>query len=73
MACIDPDGSLTITATFLLKSLAEQPLSPEEIAKRLGEPLFRVRGNLRELREAGLIEEEGGVFHLTEEGRGRLK
>ena len=72
MACIDPDGILTVTAKFLLKSLAQDPLPLEEIAKRLGEPLFRVRGNLRELSGAGLIVEEGGRYHLTDEGRARL-
>jgi predicted transcriptional regulator len=72
MACIDADGTLTITAKFLLKSLAESPLPPEEIARALGEPLFKVRGNLREMREAGLIDEEGGRFFLTEEGKGKL-
>lgn len=72
MACIDPDGTLTITAKFLLKTLDRMPLQPEEIAKALGEPLFKVRGNLREMREAGLIDEDGGKFHLTEEGRGKL-
>ncbi len=72
MACIDPDGTLTITGKFLLKSLVEKPLPPEEIARRLGEPLFKVRGNLREIREAGLIDEEGGNFHLTEAGRAKI-
>lgn len=72
MACIDPDGTLTITGKFLLKSLAEAPLPPEEIARRLGEPLFKVRGNLREMREAGLIDEDGGNFHLTDEGRAKI-
>lgn len=72
MACIDPDGFLTVTAIFLLRNLAEQPLPPVEIAKRLGEPLFKVRGNLREMEEAGLIQEQGGLYVLTEEGRGKI-
>lgn len=72
MACIDPDGTLTITAKFLLKELGKQHLPPEEIAKALGEPLFRIRGNLREIMEAGLIGEDDGTFHLTEAGRERL-
>ena len=72
MACIDPDGFLTVTAIFLLKSLAQQPLPPAEIAKRLGEPLFKVRGNLREMEEAGLIQEQGGLYVLTEEGRSKI-
>jgi len=72
MACIDPDGTLTITARFLLKELGKQPLPPEDIAKALGEPLFKIRGNLREMMEAGLIGEEGGDFRLTDAGRERL-
>ena len=72
MACIDPDGTLTITAKFLLKELGKQPLPPEDIAKALGEPLFKIRGNLREMMEAGLIGEEGGDFRLTDAGRERL-
>ena len=72
MACIDPDGYLTVTATFLLKNLAEQSLPPEDIAKRMGEPLFKTRGNLREMADAGLIEEKDGVYLLTEEGRAKV-
>lgn len=72
MACIDPSGTLTPVGTLLLKGLAEQPMPPEDIAKYLGEPLFKVRGNLRELAGAELIEEEGGLYFLTEEGQGRL-
>jgi len=72
MACIDPDGTLTITAKFLLKELNKQRLPPEDIAKALGEPLFKIRGNLREMREAGLIDEEDGQFYLTEAGKGKL-
>ncbi len=72
MACIDPDGTLTPLGTMLLKGLAERPMPPEDIATYLGEPLFKVRGNLRELAGAGLIEEEGGLYSLTEEGKGRL-
>ena len=72
MACIDPDGTLTVTGGLLLKGLAEQPMPPEDIAKFLSEPLFRIRGSLRELAEAELIEEAGGLYRLTEAGRGKL-
>jgi hypothetical protein len=72
MACIDPDGVLTVTGKFLLKSLDGGPQPPEAIAKAMGEPLFRVRGSLREMREADLIDEEGGMFFLTEAGKGKL-
>jgi hypothetical protein len=72
MACIDSTGTLTITAKFLIKELGKNPLPPPEIAKALGEPVFRVRGNLRELAEAGFIREEDGVYHLTDQGREHL-
>jgi predicted transcriptional regulator len=72
VACIDSTGSLTITAKFLIKELGKNPLPPLEIAKALGEPVFRIRGNLRELTEAGFIREEEGLFHLTEVGREHL-
>jgi predicted transcriptional regulator len=72
MGCIDPDGTLTLTAKFLIKTLAEGPLPPEDIAKVMSEPIFRVRGNLRELTQANLIQEEGGLYSLTDEGREKL-
>jgi len=72
MACIDAEGTLTPMGFLLLKGLAEQPMPPEDIAKHLGEPVFRVRGSLRELAEADLIEEDGGLYHLTEAGKGKL-
>lgn len=72
MACIDSSGTLTPTGYLLLKGLAEQPMPPEDVAKHLGEPLFRVRGSLRELAAADLIEERGGLFHVTEAGQSKL-
>jgi predicted transcriptional regulator len=72
VACIDSDGTLTPTGLVLLKGLAEQPMAPEDVAKHIGEPIFKVRGSLRELAGAELIEEEGGLFRLTDAGRERL-
>ena len=72
MACIDAEGILTPMGLLLLRGLAEQPMPPEDIAKHLGEPLFRVRGSLRELVGAEFIDEAGGLFHLTEAGQGKL-
>lgn len=72
MACIDADGTLTLTGKFLLKELDKTPLSPQEIAKAIGEPVFKVRGSLRELDGAGFIKENDGIFQITEEGRAKL-
>jgi predicted transcriptional regulator len=72
MPCIDSDGTLTVTGRFLLLSLADGPLPAEEIAARLKIPLFRARGSIREMAQAGVIREEGGSYHITDEGRARL-
>ena len=71
MACVEPDGTLSESAKELLK-ITESPATPEDISSRLGQPLFKVRSSLRELAQAGLIQEEGGAFSTTEVGRERL-
>jgi predicted transcriptional regulator len=68
MACVNPDGTLSPTAKALLKSL-ETPLGVEEIAARLGSPLFKVRSSLRELVEAGLVEAREDNYIVSEEGK----
>ncbi len=72
MACIEPDGSLTVAGAAMVKELAKGPLSPPDIASALGEPVFKVRGNLRELSQAGIVEEKDGLFHVTDEGKAKL-
>lgn len=67
MPCIGPDGTLTESAKSLLRLLA-QPATPEEVAARLGQPLFAVRASLRELVSAALVQVEGGRYLITEEG-----
>ena len=71
MPCIGPDGTLTESAKALLILLA-QPAAPEEIAARLGQPLFSVRASLRELVGADLARTEGGKYVITEAGRKKL-
>jgi predicted transcriptional regulator len=70
MACVSADGTISASAKALIKSL-ESPLSVEEIASRLGSPLFKVRSSLRELVEARLIEVQGDRYLATEEGKKR--
>lgn len=72
MGCIEPDGSLSVTASVLLENLADTPLPMTEITMLLKVPGFMVRANLREMEEAGLIRRDEGRYHITEEGRGRL-
>jgi predicted transcriptional regulator len=52
----------------VLKSLKNGALSPEEIASKTWQPLFRVRSGLRELQNAGLVEETEDKYKLSKEG-----
>jgi len=52
----------------LLKSLKNGVLSPDEIANITGQPLFRVRSGLRELKKAGFVEEKEGKYRLSKNG-----
>lgn len=72
MPCIGADGTLTESAKTLLK-LLEQPATPEEIAARLGHPLFLVRASLRELVGADLVRAEGGKYWISDQGREKLQ
>lgn len=72
MGCIEPDGSLSVTARVLLERLAETPLRIAEITVLLKVPGFMVRANLRELEEVGLVRDCAGRYEITEGGRGRL-
>jgi predicted transcriptional regulator len=71
MACVNPDGTLSESAKALLMALAI-PTAAEEIAKKVGQPLFKVRSSLRELAAAGLIQEQGEKFLITASGKTRL-
>jgi predicted transcriptional regulator len=69
--CIGADGTLTESAKTLLR-LLEQPATPEEIAARLGHPLFLVRASLRELVGADLVRRDGEKYVITEAGRKKI-
>ncbi len=68
MPCISADGKPTSTGMATLKSLKDGALSPEEVASKTGQPLFRVRSGLRELKNAGFVEETGDKFGLSKTG-----
>jgi predicted transcriptional regulator len=71
MACVSPDGTLSESAKALLKALAK-PTAAEEIAKQVGQPLFKVRSSLRDLTAAGLVQEKGQDFLITESGKAKI-
>ncbi len=72
MPCVSPDGKPTKTGMAILECLKEGPLNPEEVAGKTGKPLFRVRSGLRELKNAGFVEETDGKYKLSEKGQKTL-
>lgn len=69
MPCVSPDGKPTSSGMALLKSLKNGALSPNEIASKTGQPLFRVRSGLRELKNAGFVEEFEDKYWLSKNGK----
>jgi len=68
MGCVNQDGSITGSARQML-NLLNEPYTPEEAAKKSGQPLFKVRSSLREMTEAGLIEAVDDKYRTTDLGR----
>ena len=71
MACVNPDGSISESARVLLKA-ADSPGTPEEIGKKIGQPLFKIRSSLRELHDAGFVAEKDGKYSATDAGKKML-
>lgn len=71
MACVKPDGSLTLIGRAVLGALAERG-SPEKAAETLGLPLYRVRLVARALAEKGLVVHEERGHRLTPLGEEKL-
>ena len=72
MACINPDGTLTPSAKAILSALSSSA-TLEEVAKSTGLPLFRIRSSIREMLEAGLVEEKEEGFVATKLGRQKIE
>lgn len=73
MPCVSSDGKPTASGMAVLKSLKDGTFSPEEIANKTGQPLFRVRSGLRELKTAGLVEETEERYGLSKTGETAIR
>ena len=73
MPCVSPDGKPTTSGMTTLKALKNAALSPEEIAVKTGQPLFRVRSGVRELKSAGFIEEIEDKYKLSKTGESAIQ
>ena len=71
MACINEDGTLTPSAKKVLSAISS-PITLEEAAKSTGLPLFRIRSSIREMLEAGLVEEKEEKYVATKLGRAKI-
>jgi predicted transcriptional regulator len=68
MPCVSADGKPTSSGLATLRSLKDGALTPEEVASKTGQPLFRVRSGLRELQNAGFIEQTENKYSLSKSG-----
>lgn len=70
-------GILGSTKERILREIGRGPVHGYELANRLGISLSSVYEHLRDLRESGLVEDEGRdrrrVYTLTEKGKHLLK
>jgi hypothetical protein len=72
VACINSDGTLVASARSILAA-ARTPSTPEDLVAATRLSVYRVRGGLRELVQAGLISEANGRYQVTEAGEARLR
>jgi predicted transcriptional regulator len=57
----------------MINETKDESLTPEEVSSKTGQPLFRVRSGLRELKNAGFVEEKEGKYTLSEAGKSILR
>ncbi|RJP77197.1 MAG: hypothetical protein C4524_08720 [Candidatus Zixiibacteriota bacterium] len=71
MPCLTSDGRLTESAKEMLQ-LLDAPRTPDQVAQLIGLPLYRIRASLREMVEAGLVEQRDDHYATLEAGRKKL-
>lgn len=67
MACLPSEDILGSTGVSVLLTLAT-PTTLDDVAQKTGLPLFRVRGTVRRLMEAGLTHQVENRYEITSEG-----
>jgi DNA-binding IclR family transcriptional regulator len=71
MACVNPDGTLSVSAQTVINAL-QQPLTVPALAQTVNLPVYRLRSSLRELVEVGFVTEENGTYRLTPQGQQKV-
>ncbi len=72
MVCLPSDDILGSTGVSVLLTLST-PTTLEDVAQRTGLPLFRVRGTVRRLLEAGFTHQVNQMYEITAAGIEKLK
>ena len=72
MACLPSDDILGSTGVSVLLTLTIAT-TLEDVAQQTGLPLFRVRGTVRRLLEAGLTNQVGQMYEITPAGIEKLE
>jgi predicted transcriptional regulator len=62
--CVKPDGSLSASATMILK-VCREPVTIDKMASETGLRAFRIKGSIRELTGARLLEQDGDCYQIT--------
>lgn len=68
MPCVSPNGNPTASGTSMLNAIKNGATTPEEIASKTGQPLFKVRSGLRELTNSGFLESAQDKYTLSAKG-----
>jgi predicted transcriptional regulator len=68
MPCINSSGELSESGRGILAALIN-PMTLEKVAEHTRQPLYRIRSGVREMIQAGLIEEKNGTYSATAAGR----
>ena len=72
MVCLPSDDILGSTGESVLLTLTT-PTTLEDVALKTGLPLFRVRGTVRRLLEAGFTQQAGQMYEITPAGIEKLE
>lgn len=72
MACINEDGTLTSSAKAVISALSS-PITLEEVVQSTELPFFKIRSSIREMLEAGLVEEKEGKYVATGSARAKVE
>ncbi len=72
MGCINSTGTITRSGELILLAL-RNPMSPEEVAKETGVPLFKVRSGIREFLAHQLVQATDDKFQTSPDGLAQLE